>query len=90
MSKSLQLYRTLLRAVNAVPVRPIQRKLTYNIRQLFDLYRVPQPGTDLNKLHQDAEAATQVLRWFSKLPQVKCDWTAQYGLYILTLPVPFA
>lgn len=88
MSESLQLYRKLLRAVNGIPVRPIQRKLSYNIRQLFDLYRLPQPGTELTQLHLDAEAAVQVLKWFRNLPQVWCDWSFCTVLVVHTDPTP--
>lgn len=86
MSESLQLYRKLLRAVNDIPVKPIQRKLIYNIRQLFDLYRLPQPDTELNQLHRDAEAAIQVLKWFRNLPQVLCDWSFCTVLAVHTDP----
>ena len=86
MSESLQLYRKLLKAVNGIPVRPIQRKLSYNIRQLFDLYRLPQPGTELIQLHRDAEAAVQVLKWFRNLPQVWCDWSFCTVLVVHTDP----
>lgn len=71
MSESLHLYRKLLVAVKGIPVQPIQRKLRYNIRELFDLYSSPQTDSELEKLHRDAQAAVQVLNWFKTLPQVR-------------------
>lgn len=71
MSKSLQLYRKLFSVINDLPVRPIQKKLRHNIRQVFDLYKSPQSCTELSSLHRDAEAAIQVLLWFRSLPEVQ-------------------
>lgn len=70
MSESLRLYRILHRAINQLPVAPIQKKLRYNTRQLFDLYRSPQTTADLQQLHSDTRAAIEILTWFRKLPQV--------------------
>ena len=70
MSKSLRLYRKLSSAVNSLPAQPIRRKLRYNIRQVFDLYRSPSSCTELAGLHRDAEAAIQVILWFKGLPEV--------------------
>lgn len=70
MSESLHLYRKFHRVVKQLPVAPVQNKLKYNVRQLFDLYRPPQTAAELHRLHSDTEAAIQVLLWFRTLPQV--------------------
>ena len=69
MTQSLRLYRDLVRTAARLPVGPVQRKLRYNTRQLFDLYRSEQSPTLLAQLHQDAEAAIVVIEWFNNLPQ---------------------
>ena len=70
MSRSIRLYRDLIAAANEISVRPVQRKLKYNIRQLFDLYKPVQSHDQLAELHKDAEAAIQVIKWFKLLPEV--------------------
>ncbi len=70
MSQSLHLYRELHRTAGRLPVDPVRRKLKYNIRQLFDLYRLDQSSGQLADLHQDAEAAIEVIHWFNCLPKV--------------------
>ena len=69
MPDSRRLYRELLKTAARLPVGPVQRKLKYNIRQLFDLYRSEDSPTHLARLHKDAEAAVLVIEWFNTLPK---------------------
>ena len=70
MSRSIQLYRALIAAADEVSVGPVQRKLKYNIRELFDLYKPVRSSEHVAELHKDAEAAIQVIKWFKHLPEV--------------------
>ena len=83
MSKSLHLYRDLHRTAARLPVCPVQRKLKYNIRQLFDLYRSDQSTAKLTVLHADAKAAIEVIQWFNHLPKVTAS------LYYMPALQPF-
>lgn len=67
------LYRSLLREVRRVRAAPLQRKLGYNIRQLFDFYSGSPPASPelLAALHDEARAALRVLRWLRGLPEVR-------------------
>ena len=69
MQNSRHLYRELLKTAARLPVGPIQRKLKYNTRQLFDLYWLEDSPTHLAQLHKDAEAAVLVIEWFNTLPK---------------------
>ncbi len=69
---ALKLYRDLLRAARSFPVRPVGRKIEYNCRELFDLYRKETRVEELNSLHGDAEAALRLIAWMRALPQVGC------------------
>ena len=69
MQDSRRLYRELFRTAARLPVGPVQRKLKYNIRQLFDLYRSVDSASCLALLHKDAEAAVLVIQWFNTLPK---------------------
>lgn len=80
MTESLRLYRHLHRTAAKLPVGPVQRKLKYNIRQLFDLYRSEESPSHLAQLHKDAEAAVLVIQWFNSLP--KADFEKIFSLYI--------
>lgn len=80
MSQSIRLYRDLFRNAARLPVEPVQRKLKYNIRQLFDLYRADQASGQLAELHRDGEAAIHVIQWFIHLP--KADFEKIFSLYI--------
>ena len=70
MSRSIQLYRALIAAADEISVGPVQRKLKYNIRELFDLYKPVKSPDQIAQLHKDAEAAIQVIQWFKHLPEV--------------------
>jgi Complex 1 protein (LYR family) len=67
---SINLYRQLLKAANAFPVRPVGRKIAYNCRELFDWYRPETRPEELRRLHEDAEAALRVIDWMRALPKV--------------------
>ena len=70
MSRSIRLYRALIAAAADLPVAPLQRKVKRNIRDLFDLYKSVQSDVQIAELHQDAEAAIEVIRWLNNLPEV--------------------
>lgn len=80
MTNSLHLYRELHRTAAKLPVAPVRRKLKYNIRQLFDLYRAEQPSGQLAELHRDAKAGVEVIQWFNRLP--KADFDKVFALYL--------
>lgn len=67
MQDSRRLYRKLLRTATKLRVGPVQRKLKYNIRQVFDLYRLEDSPSHLAQLHKDAKAAVLVIEWFHTL-----------------------
>ena len=69
-SSSTRLYRRLLRDARKFPVKPIGRKLAYNYREMFDLYREENDPQKIGKLLVDGEAAIRVLKWVRGLPQV--------------------
>ena len=69
MQDSRRLYRELLRTSARLPVGPVERKLKYNIRQVFDLYRSEVSPSHLAQLHKDAKAAAVVIDWFNALPK---------------------
>lgn len=69
MQESRRAYRELLKTAAKLPVGPVQRKLKYNFRQLFDLYRSEDSPHQLAQLHKDAKAAVLVIQWFTTLPK---------------------
>ena len=69
-SSSTRLYRRLLRDARKFPVKPIRRKLAYNYREMFDLYREESDPQKIGQLLEDGEAAIRVLKWVRGLPQV--------------------
>lgn len=69
MQDSRRLYRELLRTATKLRVGPVQRKLKYNIRQVFDLYRLEDSSSHLAQLHKDGKAAVLVIEWFNTLPK---------------------
>ena len=69
MQDSRRLYRELLKTAARLPVGPVQRKLKYNIRQLFDLYWSEDSPSHLAQLHKDTVAAVVVIEWFNTLPK---------------------
>lgn len=73
MSRSIQLYRSLIATASEIPVLPVQRKLKYNIRELFDLYKPVQSSDEIADLHKDAEAAIEIIKWLKHLPEVPAD-----------------
>lgn len=69
MQDSRRLFRELLKSAARLPVGPVQRKLKYNIRQLFDLYSSEDSPSHLALLQKDAVAAVVVIEWFNTLPK---------------------
>ena len=69
-SSGTRLYRRLLRDIRKFPVKPIRRKLAYNYREMFDLYREESDPQKLGQLLENGEAAIRILKWVRGLPQV--------------------
>jgi len=67
----LHLYRRLARAALRFPVRPVGRKVAYNVRELFVLHRSERDPAVLASLHEDGAAALRVLDWLKSLAQVR-------------------
>lgn len=68
---AIRLYRAILRqARSSVFPKPVARKVAYNARVLFDLYRNTSDKSQLQLLYGDAEAAVRVLKWFGGIPEV--------------------
>ena len=67
----LSLYRRLLRAVKDFPVRPVARKLQFNVREVYDIHKTEQAPASIERLHSDGEAALRVIAFLRHLPQVQ-------------------
>lgn len=51
-SKALSLYRQSLRTIRAIPVPAVRRKMAYNIRELFDIYK-EAPSSKVSEVIED-------------------------------------
>ena len=60
-ARALSLFRQALRVLRAVPVPVVRRKLAYNVRELFDIYRAAPPSR-MPELLADAEHDLQLIR----------------------------
>lgn len=70
MSSSRALYRQILREASKLQVGPVAKKIRYNTREVFDLYR-HETNTDVfEKLRADGAAAVRVITWLRQLSQV--------------------
>jgi hypothetical protein len=67
--ETARLYRALLKEAAALPAGAVRRKLSINIRQLFDFYK-HKKNVDVSSLQEDALAAQRVLSWVRALPKV--------------------
>ncbi len=67
---SLALYRKLVRSASQFPVKPIARKLLYNIREVFESHREEQQPRKIVYLQDNAEAALRLLASLRHLPEV--------------------
>lgn len=67
---ALGLYRTLLRDARKFPVGPVSRKLEYNYREMFELYRDEKSTEKISELMQAGKAALRILHWLKCLPEV--------------------
>ena len=65
----LHLFRRLARAAVAIPSRPVGRKVLFNLRELFLLYRHERDSSVLATLREDAAAALRVLTWLRSLAE---------------------
>ena len=66
----LYLFRRLARAAVAIPSEPVGRKVLFNLRELFLLYRHERDPSVLATLREDAAAALRVLTWLRSLAEV--------------------
>ena len=70
MCRSLYLYRQLLREASHFPVAPVGRKIAFNVREVFEIYRDEQHPAVIERLHGDGLAGLRVIAWLKLLPQV--------------------
>ena len=68
-TRSLHLYRAILREVRTLDSAPLRRKITRNTRELFQYYRTAG-GPLVQELHQDGQAVITIARWLQSLPEV--------------------
>lgn len=73
MSKSLHLYRQLLREAKHFPVAPVGRKIAFNTREVFEIHRGESQTAEIERLHAGGQAALRVIAWLKLLPQVDCS-----------------
>jgi hypothetical protein len=71
MGNAASIYRTLIRAARSFPVRPVGRKIEYNCREVFEVYRGETDTQLIAALEEDAAAALRVIRWCESLPPVR-------------------
>ena len=69
-SASLVLYRKLVRSASQFPVKPIARKVLYNIREVFEAHREEKQHQKILYLQGNAEAALRLLATLRHLPEV--------------------
>lgn len=81
---SIAVYRQLLRSAACFPVKPVARKLKFNIREVFRVHREEKSPTKITKLHGDAEAALRVLAFLKELPEVS-ESEAAIALFLVFL-----
>jgi hypothetical protein len=69
-SSSVAVYRQLLRSAGQFPVKPVAKKLKFNIREVVRAHRNEENHEKIVKLHGDAAAALRVLAFLKQLPEV--------------------
>ncbi len=70
---SLALYRKLVRSASQFPVKPVGRKVLYNIREVFEIYRKEAQQDKIIHLQGRGEAALRVLAFLRHLPEVRLE-----------------
>ena len=70
MSSGSALYRSLIRAARSLSVRPVGRKIEYNCREVFDIYRFESDPDTIRDLEEDGAAALRLISWLKALPSV--------------------
>ena len=60
-SKAVALYRQSLRVIRDIPVLAVRRKMAYNIRELFEIYK-EAPSTKIEEVIQDGTRDLTLLR----------------------------
>ena len=64
------LYRRILREARTFPVGPVRRKVVYNARELFELYKKEDSTEKLRELAEGGESAIRVIAWLKQVPKV--------------------
>ena len=67
---SRSVYRSILREAAKVKVLPVRKKICYNCRELFDLYRAEKDPLSIQRLRDNGAAAVRVMVWLNQLPEV--------------------
>ena len=80
MSRSIHLYRQLLREASHFPVAPVGRKFAFNAREVFEIHRGEQRSKEIERLHAGGQAALRVIAWLKLLPKV--DFSTRAYRYI--------
>lgn len=70
MCNDLALYRALIRAARSLSVKPVGRKIAYNCREVFEIYRFETDPDTIRKLREDGKAVLRVISWLQGLPSV--------------------
>ena len=70
MRTALKLYRSLIRAARLLSVKPVGRKIAYNCREVFEIYRDETDPDLIKDLRADGAAALRVISWLNSLPPV--------------------
>lgn len=70
MDTPASIYRSLIRAARSFPVAPVGRKIEYNCREIFEIYRGETDSEVIRELKEDSAAALRVIGWLKQLPPV--------------------
>lgn len=83
MIESLRLYKDLLKAARAFPVRPVARKLESNIKEVSQAFLDEADADKVCGLHEDGRAAIRVIAFLRGLPKVSPSsvWVDHYNIF---------
>ena len=70
MPTSKAVYRSILREAAKLTIEPVRRKICFNTREVFDLYRAESNLVSIEKLQSDGAAAIRLIAWLNQLPEV--------------------
>lgn len=69
-TKTITLWRSLLREIYKITVAPVRSKTLKNARELFELHKEEAAPEKLLQLHESCQAAVRFLFWIRALPKV--------------------